>query len=333
MKITKKLTCFIVLISITLTMGCNETVNQEDTPPVQENLISEPEIQEKYISFPEKVGVKESLIMFNQTKDGLPLIYTIGQKETEYYYTKYVLENNKWVSEEAEFQDKINKVNNKMLVQRVFIRGDFLYLVNAIILDKEKNQYDLFLYQYDVKKDKLKKMQFDQLTYTDENTNVSYSIFDMQFIDDDNFVTAYQSGKLICHNLSKNTSKEFNGQIYGNFKVFGDEIFTADSAKKNIISIDWPSLSVNDEIALDLQAFGYNFCVYGDEIYVGCKNGIFSLSGSEAKKVIDGTYFSTYAINDNSQIIALCRDNNHFYMLFSEGNSYKLYAYPVVEGI
>lgn len=331
--VPKKLTCFIVLISIILTTGCNETVNQENTPPAQEDSSSEPKSQEKYISLPEKMGVNESLIMFNQTETGQPLIYTIGQEEMKYYYTKYIFENNEWISEKAEFQDAVNKENSKMPVQRVFIRGNFLYLVNAIILNKEKNQYDLLLYQYDLKKDKLKKLKFDQLTYTDESTGASYSIFDMQFIDDENFVAAYQSGKLICYNLPENTIKEYNGQIYGNFKVFQDEIFTGDSAKKNIIGIDLPSLNASDEITLDLQTNGYNFCAFGDELYVGCKNGIFSLSGSEAKKIIDGTCFSTYAINDNSQIVALCRDNDQFYVLFSEGNSYKFYAYPVVEGV
>ncbi len=325
----------VMFMSLVFMAGCSESENAKSgntSAPAPKESVSEQEVKEKYISMPENIGVSESLIAFNQTGDGSPLIYTIGQKGTEYYYTKYVFEDDKWLSEKAEFQDQLKKVNSEMLAQRVFMKDDFLYLVNAVILDKEKNTYELFLYRYDKDKDKLKKIKFDKLSYTDETTKAKYDMFDMQFIDDKNFAAAYNSGKLLCYNLDENTSKEYTGQIYGNFKVYDNKLFTGDLANKKITCIDLQSLNVCDEIEIDLQESGYNFCTYGDEIYVGCKNGIFALNGTEAEKLIDGTGFSTYALDDNSKVIALCRDNKNFYMLFAQGNSYKFYSYPVVEG-
>lgn len=152
-------------------VGCDEQRVSEDTENLKKSSVSEEVIQEKIISLPEKIGIAESLIMFNATNAGEPLIYTIGENENGYYYMKYT------------FQDECYKTNSKMIVQRVFGNNDFLYLVNAIVLDAEKNTYELSLYRYDKEKSKLKKVEFEQLSYVDKDTKAKYDVFDLQFID------------------------------------------------------------------------------------------------------------------------------------------------------
>ncbi len=55
------------------------------------------------------------------------------------------------------------------------------------------------------------------------------------------------------------------------------------------------------------------------------------MNGNEVQKMVDGKLFSTYVIDEKSQVIALCRDKKNFYMLFGQDNSYKLYSYAVDE--
>lgn len=329
--IKKSVTSCVLLFSIIAMMGCGEQRVSENTENLKKSNVSEEVIQEKIISLPEKIGVAESLIMFNATNAGEPLIYTIGENENGYYYMKYTFQDDDWISEEAEFQDECYKTNSKMIVQRVFGNNDFLYLVNAIVLDAEKNTYELSLYRYDKEKNKLKKVEFEQLSYEDKDTKTKYEVFDLQFIDDQNFVAAYNSGMFVRYNLLENKCYEFEQPLFGNFCVFNNELYTGDMAKKKVLGFNLDSSCVDEEIQLDLQSNGYNFCTYDDEVYVGCKNGIFALNGTEAQKLIDGSVFSTYAIDEKSQVVALCRNEENFYVLFAQGNAYKLYSYAIVE--
>lgn len=245
-------------------VGCDEQRVSEDTENLKKSSVSEEVIQEKIISLPEKIGIAESLIMFNATNAGEPLIYTIGENENGYYYMKYT------------FQDECYKTNSKMIVQRVFGNNDFLYLVNAIVLDAEKNTYELSLYRYDKEKNKLKKVEFEQLSYVDKDTKAKYDVFDLQFIDDQNFVVVYNSGMFVRYNLLENKCYEYEQHLFGNFCVLNNELYTGDMAKKKVLGFNLDSSCVDEEIQLDLQNNGYNFCTYDEEVYVGCKNGIFS---------------------------------------------------------
>lgn len=329
--IKKSVTSCVLLFSIIAMVGCGEQRVSEDTEKLKKGNVSEEVIQEKIISLPEKIGVAESLIMFNATNAGEPLIYTIGENENGYYYMKYTFQDDGWISEEAEFQDECYKTNSKMIVQRVFGNNDFLYLVNAIVLDAEKNTYELSLYRYDKGKNKLKKVEFEQLSYEDKDTKTKYEVFDLQFIDDQNFVAAYNSGMFVRYNLLENKCYEFEQPLFGNFCVFNNKLYTGDMAKKKVLGFNLDSSCVDEEIQLDLQNNGYNFCTYDDEVYVGCKNGIYALNGTEAQKLIDGSVFSTYVIDEKSQVVALCRNEENFYVLFAQGNAYKLYSYAIVE--
>lgn len=329
--IKKSIASGVLLFSIIAMVGCADTRVNEDTGILKKGNVSEQANQEKIISLPEKIGSAESLIMFNSTNAGEPLIYTIGENENGYYYMKYTFQDGNWNSEEAEFQDECHKTNSKMIVQRVFKNNDFLYLVNAIVLDAEKNTYELSLYRYDKGKNKLNKVEFDQLSYEDKDTKTKYDVFDLQFIDDQNFIAAYNSGMFVRYNLSENKCYDYEQRLYGNFCVFDNRLYTGDMAKKRVLGYNLDLSCVDDEIQLDLQSNGYNFCVYDEEVYVGCKNGIFALNGTEAQQLIDGAGFSTYVMDEKSQVIALCRDEDNFYVLFAQGNAYKLYSYSIVE--
>lgn len=61
----------------------------------------------------------------------------------------------------------------------------------------------------------------------------------------------------------------------GNFRVLNNSLYSGDMAKKKVLGIDLGSSYVDEEIEVDLQSNGYNFCTYEDEVYVGCENGIF----------------------------------------------------------
>lgn len=335
--IKKSIISFVLLFSIIAMVGCGEQRVSEDTDNLnkskvpEKSNVSEEVIQEKIISLPEKIGVAESLIMFHATDAGEPQIYTIGENADRYYYMKYTFRDGDWLSEEAEFQDECNKKNSKMIVQRVFENNDFLYLVNALILDAKKNTYELSLYRYNKKKNKLKKVEFERLSYEDKDTKTKYDVFDLQFIDDQNFVAAYNSGMFVRYNILEKKYYKYEQPLFGNFCVFDNRLYTSDMAKKKVLGFNLDSSCVDEEIQLDLQSYGYNFCTYDEEIYVGCKNGIFALNGTEAQKLIDGKVFSTYVIDEKSKVIALCRDDENFYMLFAQGNAYKLYSYAIIE--
>gem|GEM_PF-6174319 len=77
----------------------------------------------------------------------------------------------------------------------------------------------------------------------------------------------------------------------------------------------------------------YSFSPYSPSLaaYMACKNGIYALDGNEAVKKVDGKVFSTYVIDENSAVLALSRDTDYFYVLFTQGNSYKMYSYTAGE--
>lgn len=329
--IKKNIISCVLLFCIVVMAGCGEQGVSEETENPQKSNVPENVSQEKIISIPEKIGINESLIMFNATNAGEPLIYTIGENENGYYYMKYTFQDGEWISEEAEFQDEYRKRNSNWIVQRVFAYKDFLYLVSALVVDAKKNTYELSLYRYDKKKNKLKKVEFEQLSYEDKDTKTKYEVFDLQFVDDQNFVAAYNSGLFVRYNLLENKRYKYEQNLSGNFCVFDNILYTGDMEKKKVIGFNLDSSCVDEEIPLDMQNNGYNFCTYDNEVYVGCKNGIFALNGTEAQKLIDGSVFSTYVIDEKSQVIALCRDKENFYVLFTQGNAYKLYSYTIAE--
>ena len=111
--IKKSIASGVVLFSIIAMVGCADTRVNEDTGILKKGNVSEQANQEKIISLPEKIGSEESLIMFNSTNAGEPLIYTIGENENGYYYMKYTFQDGNWNSEEAEFQDECHKMNKK----------------------------------------------------------------------------------------------------------------------------------------------------------------------------------------------------------------------------
>lgn len=331
--IKKSVVVVLVLASVFLTFGCQK---QEESDKAVDNTQSESaskqeELQEKVVSLPESIGTGESLITVSTTEQNEPLLYTIGQNGQTYFYKKYVFQEGKWTGEQAEFQDSCYEENGKMIVQRIFPNHNYLYLVTAVILDQEKNTYNLFLYRYDKENNKLKKINFDKLSYEDKDTKTKSELFDLHFIDDDNFVAAYTSGKVIRYNLSTKKSKEFEHLIYGNFCATDDMLYSSDMAKKNLIMLNLQSDAIDEKIAIDLGQNNYNFCTYNGEIYMACKNGIYVLDGNEAVKKVDGKVFSTYVIDENSAVLALSRDKDNFYVLFTQGNSYKMYSYTIGE--
>ena len=153
--VKKVIVCCFVVLSLTMIAGCEQQeTNEKSTTNIQMNDEVKSIEKEKLISLPEDIGNSESLIMFNQTNLGKPLLYTIGQDKQGYFYKKYTYEGNEWISEQAEFQDACYKHNKEMIVQRVFNHEDFLYLITAVVIDPEKNDYDLFLYRYNIKKER-----------------------------------------------------------------------------------------------------------------------------------------------------------------------------------
>ena len=331
--IKKSAAVFLVLLSVFMTFGCQK--QEESEKPAankqSETVSTQEEPQEKVVSLPESIGTAESLIAVGTTEQNEPLLYTIGQNGKTYFYKKYVLQDGKWAGEQAEFQASCYEENSKMIVQRIFANHNYLYLVTAVILDQEKNTYNLFLYRYDKEKNKLKKINFDKLSYEDKDTKTKSEIFDLHFIDDNNFAAAYTSGKVIRYNLSTKETKEFEHPIYGNFCVADDMLYSSDMAKKNLIMLNLQSDSIDEKIAIDLGQNNYSFCTYNDEIYMACKSGIYVLDGNEVVKKVDGKVFSTYVIDENSAVLALNRDKDYFYVLFTQENSYKMYSYTTGE--
>lgn len=68
--IKKGIVYYVVIFSIVAMAGCGEQRTSENTDNLKKSNTSEQVSQEKIIFLPEKIGVEESMIMFNGTDDG-----------------------------------------------------------------------------------------------------------------------------------------------------------------------------------------------------------------------------------------------------------------------
>lgn len=317
----------VFLLVMTVCTACGKAGKTEEQGAPPSETIRENISQEKLLSLPSEIGSTESLIMYNQTEDGYPLIYTIGQEGNgQYYYRKYVFDSD-WVKEEAEFQESVKQENSNMIIQRVFCNNDKMYLVNATMLDEGKD-YELSMYQYDKAKKRLSKMDFARLAYED-SSNVKYEMFDMQFSDNSDFVAAYNSGEFIYYKANEKKSIDYTQKLYGNFKVSEKKLYTSDLSRKKIIGIDLETKEVVDQFELELQQSGYNFCMDGEDLYIACRSGIYKLENGKAEQIINGETFTPYVLDDEANIVSMSKKGNTFFILFSRKNSYAFYSYAI----
>lgn len=327
-----KIKCIIsiVLIAMVVCTACGEekAVKTESRIENPSKSLNQKKPTEKLLPLPKEIGYTESLIMYGQTQEGMPLIYTIGQqKEGQYYYNKYVYGTD-WTKEEAEFQKIIKKKNKNMLIQRIFCNGEKIYLVNVTILPGKEKEYNLSLYQYDKEKPELVKIDINDMVYEDKDTKVKYALADMQFNKND-FVLGYNSGKFYLYNEKKKKRVDYTQKLYGNYKVFDGKLYTSEISKKKIIGLDLESKEVTEQFELDLQQTGYNFCTDDEELFVACKNGVYRLENEKAEQIVSGDIFTPYVLDDAANIVALNKKGNTFYILFSRDNAYEFYSYTV----